>query len=207
VGAIYLQLAQRVETVNSLSDSADLNNVEPVVSSAHRLHAMWGRLFSGRTGRLSSQRTSGEPLRHSECVGRRFHSASAPAMPSGARLTCTCQPTLPLRRISESCLAELAPQVGLEPTTLRLTAECRCLDSRVLRAGSSDGSLLLPGVRQNIVQRLCRADSNPWRAINSNSRSVRPKNRPLLVEVEHVPNRSVDYRDHRRRQPRQRAIN
>ncbi len=45
---------------------------------------------------------------------------------------------------------------GFEPATLRLTAKCRCLGSRVLRAGSSDENLLLPGVWQRIVQRLCR---------------------------------------------------
>src|SRR5258708_32613824 len=52
-------------------------------------------------------------------------------------------------------LKKLAPQVGFEPTTLRLTAKRRCLDSWVLRAGSSDESLLIQRVRQRIVQRLC----------------------------------------------------
>jgi hypothetical protein len=36
----------------------------------------------------------------------------------------------------------LAPQVGFEPTTLQLTAERRCLDTRVLRAGSSGVDLV-----------------------------------------------------------------
>ena len=56
---------------------------------------------------------------------------------------------------------KMAPQAGLEPATLRLTAECRYLDSRVLRAGSSGENLVLRDVRQNIVQRLFRQLSFP----------------------------------------------
>ena len=52
---------------------------------------------------------------------------------------------------------------GFEPATLRLTAKCRRLDSRVLRAGSSDENLLLPGVRQRIVQRLFSTGESPNR--------------------------------------------
>jgi hypothetical protein len=48
----------------------------------------------------------------------------------------------------------LAPQAGFEPPTLRLTALCRRLDSRVLHASSSGEDLLIRGVRQSIVQRL-----------------------------------------------------
>ncbi len=46
---------------------------------------------------------------------------------------------------------ELAPQAGLEPATLRLTALCRLSILLVLRGVSSDATTLLPGVREQIV--------------------------------------------------------
>jgi hypothetical protein len=89
----------------------------------------------------------------------------------------------------------MAPQAGFEPATLRLTAECRWLDSQVLRASSLGENLLVPGVRQIIVQRLCRAWFEP-RSVDPQYCGVQcgPVSN-LLVEVEHVSDRSCNLRD------------
>ena len=54
-------------------------------------------------------------------------------------------------------IVRLAPQAGFEPATLRLTGSCRLSILLVLRAFSSDGNLLLPGVREQIVHGLFTA--------------------------------------------------
>jgi hypothetical protein len=64
-------------------------------------------------------------------------------------------------------------------------------------------SLLLPGVREKIVHELCRAGSNRGlkpRAQTAGAQSTVFGVRcslvsPLLLEVEHIPNRSIDQRD------------
>jgi hypothetical protein len=49
---------------------------------------------------------------------------------------------------SAQVLERLAPQVGLEPTTLRLTAECSAIELLRSEGGQSDGRCPAPMVPQ-----------------------------------------------------------
>ena len=51
-------------------------------------------------------------------------------------------------------IERMAPRAGLEPATLRLTGQCRCDFSVVLRWFSPCEDLLIPGVREGIVHGL-----------------------------------------------------
>ena len=55
------------------------------------------------------------------------------------------------RRIGGFSSRDSAPRAGLDPATLRLTGWCRFTILLILRACSSGGILLLPGVREEIV--------------------------------------------------------
>ena len=54
-------------------------------------------------------------------------------------------------------LTELAPRAGFEPATLRLTGWCRWAIVLILRGFSSTETVLVPGVREQIVHGLIAA--------------------------------------------------
>ena len=71
------------------------------------------------------------------------HPFGPKVLPMRSRINCS--------RVSGMDLSVLARPAGLEPATSWFVAQCRCLDSGVLRVCSPDVNLLLPDVREEIV--------------------------------------------------------